>query len=123
MSGLVDGKLARPPIGSRCVCSEFPGARGHIDPLSYEGDATAAWDRLGQLVKSLPCAEIKEQSQTYLLAIMRTAVFGFPDSVEFRLQSEASVIHVRSASPFGVWDLGENRRRVEAIRDRWSSAE
>ena len=33
------------------------------------------------------------------------------------LASAAGVIHVRSASRTGYWDLGANRRRVETIRE------
>jgi uncharacterized protein (DUF1499 family) len=39
------------------------------------------------------------------------------DDVEFRIDGAAGVIHVRSASRKGYWDLGVNRRRVETIRE------
>ena len=41
---------------------------------------------------------------------------GFVDDVEFFLDENANVIHVRSASRLGNSDLGTNRKRVEAIR-------
>jgi uncharacterized protein (DUF1499 family) len=41
---------------------------------------------------------------------------GYIDDVEFALDTNASVIHVRSASRLGESDLGLNRKRVEAIR-------
>jgi len=43
------------------------------------------------------------------------------DDVEFRIDEAAGVIHVRSASRKGYWDLGVNRRRVEAIREAFGN--
>jgi uncharacterized protein (DUF1499 family) len=43
----------------------------------------------------------------------------FVDDVEFLLDEGKSVIHVRSASRVGHSDLGVNRKRIEAIRQRW----
>jgi len=118
--GVINGKLALPPIGTRCVCSEFTDSRAYVEPLSFDGDAAAAWQHLGDLIASLPRIEIQERSDTYLRAISRTRLLGFADDLEFRLDEELSVIHVRSASQVGFWDLGANRRRVEEIRDQWN---
>ncbi|MDE0050757.1 MAG: DUF1499 domain-containing protein, partial [Rhodospirillales bacterium] len=53
----------------------------------------------------------------HLHAVCRTPR-NFADDVEFRLHPEEGVIHVRSASRFGIGDIGVNRERVEAIRRR-----
>jgi len=50
----------------------------------------------------------------------RTAWLRFRDDLEFLADDAAKVIHVRSASRVGQSDLGANRRRIEAIRARWS---
>ena len=120
MPGVFNGKLAPPPIGTRCVCSEFPDSRAYVEPLTFDGDAAAAWQQLENLIASLPRIEILERTDTYLRAISRTKMLGFADDLEFRLHAELSVIHVRSASQVGIWDLGTNRRRVEEIRDKWN---
>jgi uncharacterized protein (DUF1499 family) len=39
------------------------------------------------------------------------------DDVEFQLVPEERLMHVRSASRVGYWDLGVNRRRVERLRE------
>ena len=121
MTGVVNGKLTRPPIGTRCVCSEFPDSRAYVEPLAFDGEAAAAWQQLENLIASLPRTEIQERTDTYLRAISRTRRLGFTDDLEFRLHAELSVIHVRSASQIGICDLGTNRRRVEQIRDQWNS--
>ena len=120
MPGLVNGKLAPPPFGTRCVCSEYSDSRAFVEPLSFEGDATAAWLQLKDLIESVPRIVIHELTGTYLRAVSRTRVLRLADDLEFRLHAEASVIHVRSASQIGFFDFGVNNRRVAAIRIEWN---
>ena len=42
------------------------------------------------------------------------------DDVEFLLDKNANVIHVRSASRLGESDLGVNRTRIETIRAKFN---
>ena len=53
------------------------------------------------------------------LVIFITPVMRFRDDVEFLLDEEAQVVHVRSASRVGHSDMGLNRRRYEAIRQHY----
>jgi uncharacterized protein (DUF1499 family) len=55
------------------------------------------------------------REERYLKAEFRTRL-GFVDDVEFQLNPDLGLVQVRSASRTGYWDLGVNRRRVEAIR-------
>ncbi|RME32632.1 MAG: DUF1499 domain-containing protein, partial [Gammaproteobacteria bacterium] len=52
----------------------------------------------------------------YLHAIFTTPLFRFTDDLECRLDRQAGLIHLRSASRVGHWDLGANRRRAERLR-------
>lgn len=45
-------------------------------------------------------------------------LFGFVDVVDFRIDPAARVIHFRSASRTGYWDLGVNRARMETLREK-----
>jgi uncharacterized protein (DUF1499 family) len=63
------------------------------------------------------------QTDDYLSAEFTIPVVGFVDDVEFLLDEDAKVIHVRSASRLGESDLGVNRRRIETIRAKLSSLE
>jgi len=38
------------------------------------------------------------------------------DDVEFFVDSSRNLLHMRSASRTGYWDLGVNRKRLETIR-------
>jgi len=53
---------------------------------------------------------------SYLHAETRSFLFRFVDDVEFMMDTDSRVIHVRSASRTGYSDLGVNRRRVERLR-------
>jgi uncharacterized protein (DUF1499 family) len=90
-----------------------------VEPLRYAGDGGAAFARLRDLVAVWPGASIVVQAPGYLHAEFRTRWLGFVDDVELLLDPAAGVIHVRSASRLGHSDLGTNRRRVEAIRQRF----
>lgn len=57
-----------------------------------------------------------EEEAGYLHAVCRSRLFGWADDLELRIDTEAGVVHVRSASRVGYSDLGVNRRRVERLR-------
>ncbi|MDA0282031.1 MAG: DUF1499 domain-containing protein [Planctomycetota bacterium] len=118
---LVDGKLHPCPDSPNCVCSEFPEASHAIAPLSVFGDPIAAWARLIDIVTAQARTTIVSREENYLQVRVRTSVLRFEDVVEFRMDSTAGLIHVRSASEIGHWDLGVNRRRIETIRKRYSN--
>ena len=54
-----------------------------------------------------------------LRAEFRTRL-GFVDDLEFLVDEDRGVVQVRSASRTGYWDLGVNRKRVEALRKAYS---
>ena len=115
-AGLADGKLRPCPDSPNCVCSEYSGIAHSIAPLSFSGDADAAWPRLISMLNNQPRTTIVEQSEEYTQARVRTRIFRFEDVLEFRLDRAAGQIHVRSASKVGYSDLGTNRRRIESLR-------
>lgn len=118
--GLLDGRLTPCPGTPNCVCSQDAGVR-HIAPLSFDDPADEAWLRLKAVVGQLPRTRIVAATEGYLRAECTSRVFRFVDDVEFLLDREAGVIHVRSASRAGRSDLGVNRRRVETIRVAFNS--
>lgn len=72
--------------------------------------------KVSEVVLSLPGARIEVANETYLHARVKTPLFRFVDDLELLLDPAAEVVHVRSASRLGSWDLGANRRRVERLR-------
>jgi uncharacterized protein (DUF1499 family) len=117
--GLVDGRLRSCPISPNCVCSQDEDAGHHIEPLPYKDSPREAWDRLNDLIQKLPRTRVVSHDDRYLQVEFTTQLLRFVDDVEFLLDVDASVIHVRSASRIGYSDLGANRKRIEAIRQCW----
>jgi len=118
--GVNDGRLAPCPDTPNCVSSQSEGKNHAIAPLEYSSDKSAARETLKQVIKGMAGARIVTDEDDYLHAEFKSRIFGFVDDVEFYFP-EQSIIHVRSASRVGYSDLGVNRKRVEAIRQRFEA--
>jgi uncharacterized protein (DUF1499 family) len=116
-----DGRLSACPGSPNCVCSQGGDAMHAIEPIRFEGDPEEAWRRLRQVLACRPRTHIVHESDAYLHAECSSFLFRFVDDVEFLLDRDAGVIHVRSASRAGRSDLGVNRKRVEEIRQAFAS--
>lgn len=104
-----------------CVCSRDDATGLHrVEPFTVSGDPVLAFARLKDLVAATARTVIITATETYLHAECRTRI-GFIDDLECRLCPTDRVIHVRSASRLGVYDLGVNRRRVERLRRQFQS--
>ncbi len=86
------------------------------------GDPVADFARLKSLLEEMERAKIVTATDDYLHAVCRTRL-GWADDVECQLSPAEGVIHVRSASRafYAAYDSGVNRRRVEALRQRFES--
>jgi len=118
--GASGGQLRPCPDKPNCVCSQTTGAQ-HIEPLAFDGPADAAMARLKQVLLASARVRIVEESAGYLRAEAASRLFGFVDDVEFLLDGERRLVHVRSASRLGYSDLGVNRRRIETIRAQFQT--
>jgi uncharacterized protein (DUF1499 family) len=121
--GVRDGKLAPCPSTPNCVCSQSEDAGHKIEPLTYKSTPQVAFSQLKQAIASQPRTKIITQSPNYLYAEFTSAIMKFVDDVEFYLDEDAKVIHVRSASRLGQSDLGVNRKRIETIRAKLQELE
>jgi len=104
------------PESPNCVCSrEDPADKEHfIEALEAPaGDPMAA---LKAALTAMPRVKVEEEAGGYLKTVFTSRFFRFKDDVEFELDADAGLIHVRSASRLGHDDIGANRKRVEAIR-------
>jgi uncharacterized protein (DUF1499 family) len=119
--GVGNGRFKPPPSSPNAVSSQAQDASHAIAPLSYNGLPAAAMDALIDVVKSTPRARIVSRTNDYLYAEYESALMGFVDDVEFWLDPNTKVIHVRSASRLGYSDFGVNRARIEDIRRRFSA--
>ncbi len=111
--GVREGKLAPCPGTPNCVNSQSEDSQAQIAPLPAVTIAA-----LRQTIEAMERTTIVEATEDYLYAEFQSKLMGFVDDVEFYRDPSANVIHVRSASRLGKSDLGVNRQRVEAIRER-----
>ena len=115
--GVHQEQLATCPASPNCVSSQTTDAQHRVEPLRYRGAAAPAWQALEETVKALPRSSVVARDRgSYLQVELRSALFRFVDDLEFLAVPEQHLIHLRAASRVGYWDLGVNRRRVEAIR-------
>jgi uncharacterized protein (DUF1499 family) len=85
---------------------------------SYAGDEAVAMDRVAKLVTSAG-GTIRVRKSTYLAAVFTSAVFGFPDDVEFSIDPTHNDIAWRSASRMGEADLEVNANRMSKLYAQW----
>lgn len=126
--GVMEGKLGAPSLTQNSVSSQtdlYPDhpqkSYANIAPLAYSGDSEAAMTKLLQVLQKTERVVVVKQTPNYIYAQFSTAVLQFTDDVEFLLDTNQQVIHVRSASRIGRKDFGVNRARVESIRTRLAS--
>ena len=116
--GMVDGQLKPCPSKPNCVCSEYPGDRGHyVEPFSMPD---ANFEDPADMIKIAVTESggiITAEASGYISAEYSSRIFGFRDDTEFRIDGENGLIHIRSASRLGYSDMGVNEKRVEQVKD------
>jgi len=108
------------PASPNCVCSLDPDEPHRVVPLSFEGPADQAWDRVRAIVAAWPRTTVVLEQPGFLHAEVRSRLFRFVDDLQLLLDEASGCIHIRSASRVGRSDFGVNRRRVEALRAAFS---
>ena len=118
--GLADGQLTPCPDKPNCVGSEYRQDADHFVAALEFGDRSAREAMQSLRAIALEAgAKIETDSDNYLALSFQSAIFGFVDDLELRVDESARLVHVRSASRVGNSDLGVNRARVEAIRQKY----
>ncbi len=126
--GVRNGRLKPPALTPNSVSSQadlYPEnpqqAYASIRPLQFTGDAQKAVNRLVDILHKTDGLVIIAQEPEYVYAQSTTPLLKFTDDVEFAVDREAHVIHVRSASRIGRKDFNVNRARVETIRAQFEA--
>ncbi len=114
-AGLAAGTLSPCPDSPNCVLSEQEDSSAYIKPLAFSLPPEQAWQALKLSIQSMG-GTIEQAEDNYLWATFRSTIMRFVDDVECRLDSEQSIIHLRSASRVGHSDFGVNRKRMEKLR-------
>ncbi len=110
------------PSSPNCVSSLSADAGHGVAPIVFSGPAQRAFAAFKNVIRAQPRAKVVAEGPDFVKAEFSSRVFKFVDDVEAVLDASKSIIHVRSASRTGYWDLGVNRARVERLRDEFHRA-
>lgn len=115
--GLRNGMLKQPKAGAlNAVSSQSTDPGTYIPPIVIQDAPEAAFARLQAVISRMPGNSIVVSHDRYLHVEAQTRLLRFVDDMEFVLDPEQRLIHVRSASRLGRRDFGVNRARLERIR-------
>lgn len=111
------------PDSPNCVSSyvnpEADSVHG-IKPISRGmQSAVEAQVTIRSLLEAEKRTEIISDVPGYIHAVQYTAVWKFPDDIEFWFPEAKDQIDFRSAARLGMSDLGVNRKRMERIRNAY----
>ena len=112
-----NGILAPCPAKPNCVCSEYKDDIQHfIAPVTISSkELPRAVEYIKISIKSLG-GKIQTENDAYLAATFSSSFFGFIDDVEFRIDAENQLVHIRSAARSGHSDFGVNKKRVNDLK-------
>lgn len=108
------------PHSPNCVSSVSDDPSHFIDPIVYDEDRDTARKRLLSILSAMPRTRIIASDDDYIHAECRSFLFRFVDDIEFVVDQQAPLIHLRSAARMGYSDFGVNRKRVERIREAFA---
>ena len=117
--GLKNQLLSPCPGTPNCVSSQEKNSQHRIQPITFEGSLELAKERLHRVLNSMGGTRILTQEDEYWHVEFTTQLLRFIDDVEFYFEGSQLLIHLRSASRRGYWDLGVNRRRIGTIRSKF----
>ena len=107
-------QLTHCPDKPNCVSSQSEQTVHAIQAFSLvEGSQPLSWGRLMAVIQQSG-GEILVNDGQYCHAVFTSGLFRFKDDFEAELNE--TQIEIRSASRAGTSDLGQNRKRVEKIR-------
>lgn len=131
--GLRQGKLSPCPPKRDCVSTQAGDAYHRIEPITYKGNRYQARMDLLKAIYAAGEARVVSNHSSYLRVEYPTENrsrkssqnFYQPDSavddVEFYFPPGTNFIEMRSIARLGLFEVGENRARLEKIRALFNS--
>ncbi len=116
--GLLNDKLAPCPKSPNCICTEFSDDASHyVQAIDYGGKSST---HIVNIIKYLG-GTILIQENNYIAATFTSGIFQYVDDFEVRTDMQHRIIHLRSASRVGIFDMNKNLKRVLKFRDVYLS--
>ena len=112
--GVDNGNLAPCPDKPNCVSTQADAADAehYMPPIEVEAGSSLSTAQVRDLIEARARTKIISQTDTYIHAEFRSQIMRFVDDVEFYLDTDAGLLHFRSASRVGQSDMGVNRKRM-----------
>ncbi len=119
--GVKNGKFKACPDTPNCVCTQAsPSDKKHFaEPIPFSSTAKEAIEKMAAIIRTQKRTHIVTQTDTYLHAEFTIALFGFIDDVEYWADEATHLVHFRSASRMGKYDLEVNRNRMKKLRKKF----
>lgn len=114
--GVKGGLLTPPPNRANTVSSQSLESERRVAPFSIPQGLDDARAVIGEAAMKLPRTKLVSESDNYLRYECATAVMRFVDDLELYFNEQEKLVHIRSGSRVGYWDMGVNRKRVEELR-------
>jgi uncharacterized protein (DUF1499 family) len=117
--GIKDGKLKVCSNMSNCINSQTLSQDNqyNILPITYTCTMQEEQMKLKKIILSIPRTSIIKEEPDYMYVEFTSFFMRSVDDVEFYFDDSSKVIHIRSASRISTSDWGENRKRIEEIRE------
>ena len=104
MSGSKYSGLSKCQIETNCILVEW-----EFKNLSE------TYTKIVRIAKAIPRTTEINQTNCYWHGICRSLIFRFPDDLEILQIPSKKIIQIKSASRYGMSDLGVNQRRIDSI--------
>lgn len=114
--GLNNGTLQGCGEKPNCVSCFAKDNEKQIDPITITHPKIEFITKLKKIISDQPSAKIISETENYLHIEFKSQLFGFIDDVEFHFPEDK--LFMRSASRVGYSDMGQNRKRLEMIREK-----
>lgn len=115
-------KLKQCPDSPNCVSSQSLSSDHLISPIPYKSPPIEAKEQIKKIILAMPHTHLIKEDDQYLHIEIKTNILKFVDDIEIIIDDVEKLIHLRSASRVGHWDLGANRRRVNNIRRKYTDS-
>ena len=89
-----------------------------VGPFKLKKDPETSWNMVQKTIGQLSRTNIVSVDNNNIHAECRSIIFRFVDDLVLHLTPSNGIIHIRSASRTGYFDLGVNRDRVENLRKK-----
>lgn len=102
------------PESPNCVSTQATSLEQQIKPIPWTESSAEAADLIKRTIGSeFSRSKLVVEKPNYLRYEFTSFLFRFVDDVEFMIDENTRLIHLRSASRVGHSDLGANRRRMD----------